>query len=188
MSLHVADHDSDRWFLRPALVAVAGIATFAGCKIDKSGTGYTLTATANLKSGSRSALIQIGPALGEIDVTVLYVPQPVISSISSRCSRATSMSVSIWARDSSGLGLLGTAPNTYDAFAAFDFTLTPTCPSLITTSLPASTASIGSVKSAPTTRVPAAAASARKQMSPVPQQRSSHRPAFRLPSAAIATV
>ncbi|MGE5441812.1 MAG: LysM peptidoglycan-binding domain-containing protein [Bacteroidota bacterium] len=25
MSLHVADHDTDRWFLRPALVAVAGV-------------------------------------------------------------------------------------------------------------------------------------------------------------------
>jgi hypothetical protein len=42
----------------------------------------TFTATANGKSGSRSAQILIGPALGEIDVTVLYVPQPVISSIS----------------------------------------------------------------------------------------------------------
>jgi hypothetical protein len=44
----------------------------------------TFTATANAKSASRSAQFQIGPALGGIDITVQYVPQPLISSISFR--------------------------------------------------------------------------------------------------------
>lgn len=42
----------------------------------------TFTVTANGKSDARSALIQIGPATGSIGVTVTYVPQPLISSIS----------------------------------------------------------------------------------------------------------
>lgn len=42
----------------------------------------TFTSTANGKSASRSLQVQIGPATGTIDVTVEYVPQPVISSIS----------------------------------------------------------------------------------------------------------
>ena len=38
--------------------AAAGIATFAGCKIDRAGTGYTLTATsAGLTSATSSAFI-----------------------------------------------------------------------------------------------------------------------------------
>ena len=58
-------------------------------------------------------------------------------------ARAGTYRFSVWARDSSGLGVLGTAPNTYDAFNAFDFTVTPTCPTMTSTSAPASTASIG---------------------------------------------
>jgi hypothetical protein len=41
----------------------------------------TFTATANGKSDSKSAPIQIAAATGAIDVVVTYVPQPVISSI-----------------------------------------------------------------------------------------------------------
>ena len=36
----------------PAVPAVAGVATFTGCKVSMAGTGYTLTATATLTSGS----------------------------------------------------------------------------------------------------------------------------------------
>jgi hypothetical protein len=47
-----------------------------------SGTcAVTFSATANGKSDSRSAEIQIGGATGSIDITVDYVPQPVISLI-----------------------------------------------------------------------------------------------------------
>jgi hypothetical protein len=42
----------------------------------------TVTAMANGKSASKSAPIRIDPATGSIDVTVQYVPHPVISSIS----------------------------------------------------------------------------------------------------------
>jgi hypothetical protein len=41
----------------------------------------TFTVTAGGKSDSRNAQIQIGPAMGSIDVTVTYVPQPLIGSI-----------------------------------------------------------------------------------------------------------
>jgi trimeric autotransporter adhesin len=46
------------------LAAVAGVASFAGCKIDKPGTGYTLTATdGSLTSATSNALnITVGPA------------------------------------------------------------------------------------------------------------------------------
>ncbi len=44
--------------------AVAGVATFAGCKIDKVGTGYTLTASASGLTGDTSSAfnITLGPA------------------------------------------------------------------------------------------------------------------------------
>ena len=53
--------------------AVAGIATMAGCKIDKAGTGYTLTATATgLTSTVSSAFdVTVGPA-----TKVVYTQQP----------------------------------------------------------------------------------------------------------------
>ena len=53
--------------------AVAGIATFAGCKIDKPGTGYTLTATsAGLTSATSNAFdVAVGPA-----TKVVYTQQP----------------------------------------------------------------------------------------------------------------
>jgi hypothetical protein len=41
----------------------------------------TFTVTANGKSDSRSAQVQISAATGFIDVTVTYIPQPLISSI-----------------------------------------------------------------------------------------------------------
>ena len=53
--------------------AAAGIATFAGCKIDKAGTGYTLTATAaGLTSATSNAFdVALGPA-----TKVVYTQQP----------------------------------------------------------------------------------------------------------------
>ena len=46
------------------LTASAGVATFAGCKIDKSGTGYTLTATDGSLTSATSGTfnITVGPA------------------------------------------------------------------------------------------------------------------------------
>ncbi|HEX9364501.1 MAG TPA: glycosyl hydrolase family 18 protein [Candidatus Dormibacteraeota bacterium] len=57
--------------------------------------------------------------------------------------RAGTYRFSIWARDSSGPGVLGTPPNTYDTFNTLDFTLTPACATTVATVVPASTASIG---------------------------------------------
>src|SRR5581483_3793313 len=68
----------------------------AGCGTFAPGTGSsttftaviaggctaTVTATANGKSASKSAAIRIDPPTGTIDITVDYVPQPVIGSIS----------------------------------------------------------------------------------------------------------
>src|SRR5207245_7166006 len=44
--------------------AVAGVATFVGCKIDKAGTGYTLTASDGSLASATSATfnITVGPA------------------------------------------------------------------------------------------------------------------------------
>jgi hypothetical protein len=46
------------------LAATAGVASFAGCKIDKAGTGYTLTATdGSLTSATSNAInVTVGPA------------------------------------------------------------------------------------------------------------------------------
>lgn len=49
----------------------------------------TVTATANGKTASKSASIRIDPATGSIGITVDYVPQPVIRSISFSTSAGT---------------------------------------------------------------------------------------------------
>lgn len=56
---------------------------------------------------------------------------------------AGSYRFSVWARDSSSAGAAGTAPNTYDAFSAFQYTLTPACASVSVASVPASAAKAG---------------------------------------------
>ncbi|HYS10024.1 MAG TPA: hypothetical protein VEP66_14880 [Myxococcales bacterium] len=62
-------------FASPTLPSTAFIAKLIGtCTV-------TFTVTANGKSDSRSASIQISAATGFIDVRVTYVPQPLISSI-----------------------------------------------------------------------------------------------------------
>ena len=45
--------------------AVAGIATFAGCKIDKAGTGYTLTATATGLTSAASNAFNVARGPGD---------------------------------------------------------------------------------------------------------------------------
>lgn len=49
---------------------------------------------------------------------------------------------SVWARDASSPGTNGTAPYSYDAFSAFDYTVT-TCSTLTATPSPATSASVG---------------------------------------------
>jgi len=62
-------------FASPSLPSTAFTANAIGiCTV-------TFTVTANGKSDSRSASIQISAATGSIDVRVTYVPQPLISSI-----------------------------------------------------------------------------------------------------------
>jgi hypothetical protein len=53
----------------------------------------TFTATAGGKSASKSADIRIDPATGNVDVTVDYVPQPVIGSISFSSNGSTIVTV-----------------------------------------------------------------------------------------------
>ena len=56
----------------PAVVAVAGTATFAGCKIDKAATGYQLTATSGALTGtSASFTVTVGAI-----ATVKFTTQP----------------------------------------------------------------------------------------------------------------
>ena len=51
---------------------------------------------------------------------------------------------SVWARDSTSPGSGGTAPNTYDSFSAFDYTLTATtCTGMSASAAPATSAAIG---------------------------------------------
>jgi hypothetical protein len=70
--------------------AAAGIATFAGCKIDKTGAGYTLTATAaGLTSATSSAFdVVVGPA-----TKVVYTQQPTAVVAGSLISPAVVVTV-----------------------------------------------------------------------------------------------
>jgi hypothetical protein len=70
--------------------AVAGIATFAGCKIDKAGIGYTLTATsAGLTSATSAAFdIAVGAA-----TKVVYTQQPTAVVAGSAISPAVVVTV-----------------------------------------------------------------------------------------------
>jgi hypothetical protein len=62
-------------FSNPAALSTTLTANLVGtCTV-------TFTVTAKGKSDTRSVQIQFGPATGVIDVTVTYVPQPVISEI-----------------------------------------------------------------------------------------------------------
>jgi hypothetical protein len=49
---------------------------------------------------------------------------------------------SVWARDASSAGTNGTAPNTYDSFSAFDYTLA-TCSAVTASAAPATSANVG---------------------------------------------
>ncbi len=68
---------------------VLGVATFAGCKIDKIGTGYTVTATSgaltvatssafNITLGAASQLVITTQPSGTATTNVAFVAQPVI--------------------------------------------------------------------------------------------------------------
>jgi hypothetical protein len=81
-----ADHDalSFSWVASPVSCGsfaspTASPTTFIALSIGTC--TVTFTATANGKSDSRSARIEISPATGVIDVTVTFVPQPEIDKI-----------------------------------------------------------------------------------------------------------
>jgi hypothetical protein len=58
--------------------------------------------------------------------------------------RAGAYNFSVWARDANGPGTSGTAPNRYDVFSAFVYTLTTSpCTAINTSSSPVGTASVG---------------------------------------------
>ena len=70
--------------------AVAGVDTFAGCKISKPGTGYTLTATATGLTGAVSASFDVsaGPA-----TKVVYSQQPTTVVAGTAISPAVTVTV-----------------------------------------------------------------------------------------------
>ena len=70
--------------------AVSGIASFAACKIDKAGTGYTLTATAAGLTGAASNAfdVAVGPA-----TKLVYTQQPTAVVAGSLISPAVVMTV-----------------------------------------------------------------------------------------------
>ncbi len=79
--------------LTPAALSTVFVAKKVGaCTI-------AFAATANGKTDTRSAVIQIAAATGSIDVTVSYVPQPVISAIALSQGGTTLASVSRTASD-----------------------------------------------------------------------------------------
>jgi hypothetical protein len=77
--------------------AVAGIATFAGCKIDKAGTGYTLTATDGSLSSAVSGTFNI--SAGPVTQFAVGVPVSVTAG--------SAFTVTLTAEDAGGNAVTG---------------------------------------------------------------------------------
>ena len=99
------------------LVATAGVATFAGCKIDKAGTGYTLTATASgLTNGVSSTFtVAVGAAAqlkfttqpGNGAVSTAWPQQPVVTIQDAGGNTLTGSSASVQLSITIGTGATG---------------------------------------------------------------------------------
>ena len=105
------------------------------------GTHATISGSA---SGCSNPLYEfwILPPGGTWKVAQPYSPSSTFSW--NTTGQATgSYRFSVWVRNAGSLGLGGTAPNTYDAFSAFEYALTRGCPSATASSTPPSTATVG---------------------------------------------
>ena len=90
--------------------AVAGVATFSNLSIDKSGTGYTLTAVSGVLTGATSAAFDIngGPA-----TQLVYTVQPSMAAAGAMIAPAIQLS----ARDAQGNAATGFTDNVTLAIA-----------------------------------------------------------------------
>jgi hypothetical protein len=101
----------------PSKAAVAGVATFAACKIDRPGTGYTLTATSGALTPAVSALFDIAsgpPAKLAITtqpvgaaISTAFATQPVVTIQDSTGASATSSSAVVTLSITAGTGSTG---------------------------------------------------------------------------------
>lgn len=113
-------------FANPAALSTTFTARLVGsCTV-------TFTATAKGKSDAKSGQIQITAATGFIDVTVDYVPQPVIASISFFAGGQPIATVSRTATDATirtpfHKGTLYTVTVAYDPWSTGTITLTDSC-------------------------------------------------------------
>ena len=92
----------------------------------------TFTVTANGKTDSKSAQVQIAAATGSIDVTVTYVPQPLISSIAFTQGSTTIANVLRTASDATirapfHKGQAYTVTMTFDAWPTGSIALSDSC-------------------------------------------------------------
>ena len=99
------------------LTATSGVASFAGCKIDKSGNGYTLTATsAGLTSATSAAFNVTAGAATKLVFTqqpgggtggTAFATQPVVTVEDANGNTVTGSSASITVARTSGTGTSG---------------------------------------------------------------------------------
>lgn len=99
------------------LAASSGVASFAGCKIDKAGTGYTLTATdGSLSSATSNPFnVTVGPVSqlvfttqpGGATVATAFTQQPVVTAEDAGGNTVTSYAGSITLSIKSGTGTSG---------------------------------------------------------------------------------
>jgi type II secretory pathway pseudopilin PulG len=109
---------------------VAGVSSFAGCSINKSGTGYTLTASdGTLATASSTAItVSVGPATqlafttspGASTSGTLFSAQPVVAVEDAGGNTVTSSSSSITLSVNSGTGTLTCTALTKNASSGVD--------------------------------------------------------------------
>jgi type II secretory pathway pseudopilin PulG len=112
------------------VAAVGGLASFAGCKIDKAGTGYTLTATDGaLTSITTSTFnVTVGAATqlsfttqpGNGSSATILSTQPVVTVQDAGGNTVTSSSASVTLAISSGTGTLACTSNPHSAVSGID--------------------------------------------------------------------
>jgi hypothetical protein len=98
------------------VTAVSGVATFAGCKIDKAGNGYTLTANDGALTSATSAAfnVTVGAAAklaftatpGASTTATAFVTQPVVAVQDAGGNTVTSSSASVTLAINTGSGTL----------------------------------------------------------------------------------
>ncbi len=102
------------------VTAVNGVATFAGCSINKSGTNYTLTASdGTLASAASTAItVSVGPATqlafttspGAATTATVFATQPVVTVEDAGGNTVTTNTSTVTVAINTGTGTLGTCP------------------------------------------------------------------------------